>query len=133
MLYVISTMANSVEYCLYDTSRKDINVLKDSVVIKGKTGVTDKKTLICLNGGTITPITEAQYAWLKDNSLFQLHQKNGFLKIEKSKSSAENKAEKDAEVKDKSAQMTDKDFENQGIEKAKTPVEEVMTQEETKE
>lgn len=133
MLYVISTMANSVQYCKYDTSRKDINVLLDSVLIKGKTGVTDKKTLICSNGGTITPITEQQYAWLKDNSLFQLHEKNGFLRIEKSKSVAEGKAEKEAEVKDKSAQLVDKDFEEQGIEKPKTTVEEVMTQEETKE
>lgn len=133
MLYVISTMASSVEYCKYDTSRKDINVLLDSIVINGKTGVTDKKTLICSNGGTITPITEQQYSWLKDNSLFKLHEKNGFIRVEKSRSVAENKAEKEAEVKDKSSQMTDKDFEEQGIKKPKVTVDEVMTTEETKE
>lgn len=133
MLYIISTMASSVEYCRYDNSRKDINVLLESVVIKGKTGVTDKKTLICTNGGTITPITEQQFSWLKDDPLFKLHEKAGYIRVEKSRMSAENKAEKEAEVKDKSAQLTAKDFEQQGIEKPKTSVEEVMTDEGTKE
>lgn len=133
MLYVISTMASSVEYCLYDTKRPDINILLDSVLIKGKTGVTDKKTLLCTNGGTITPITEEQFAWLKDNSLFKLHESKGFIRVEKSKLSAENKAEKEAEVRDKSAQLTDKDFKEQSINPPKTSAEEVMTTESGKE
>lgn len=133
MLYVISTMSSSVVYCRYDNSRKDINVLLESVEIKGKTGVTDKKTLITTNGGTITPVTEQQYSWLKDDPLFKLHEKAGFIRVEKSKMSAENKAEKEAEVKDKSAQLTAKDFEAQGIEKPKVSAEEVMTDEGTKE
>lgn len=133
MMYVISTMANSVEYCQYDTSRPDINVLKDSVVIVGKTGVAHKKTLETVEGGTITPITEQQYAWLKDNPLFKMHEKNGFIRVEKTKLGAENKADKKAEVRDKSAQLTDKDFKEQGIEKPKTSVEAVMTTEDIKE
>lgn len=133
MLYVVSTMSSSVEYCKYDNSRKDINVLKESVVIKGKTGVADKKTLITTTGGTITPITEQQYSWLKDDPLFKLHEKAGFIRVEKSKTSAENKAEKEAEVKDKSAQLTDKDFEEQQMEKPVVSVEEVMTKEDTQE
>lgn len=133
MLYIISTMATSVVYCKYDNSRKDINVLLDSVEIKGKTGVTDKKTLVCTNGGTITPVTEQQFAWLKDDPLFKLHESKGFLRVEKSKMSAENKAEKQAEVKDKSVQLTKDDFKQQGIEEPKTTAEEVMTNEDTKE
>lgn len=133
MMYVISTMASSVEYCLYDTSRKDINVLKDSVVIVGKTGVANKKSLEALTGGTITPITEQQYSWLKDNPLFKQHEKNGFIRVEKTKMSAENKAEKEAEVKDKSAQLTAEDFKEQGIAKPKVSAEEVMTTEDTQE
>lgn len=133
MYYVISTMASSVEYCLYDTSRKDINILKDSVVIVGKTGVANKKTLETITGGTITPVTDTQYAWLKDNPLFKEHEKKGFIRVEKTKSVAENKAEKQAEVRDKSAQLTDKDFEEQDIKKPKTSAEEVMTTEDIKE
>lgn len=133
MMYVISTMACSVVYCQYDTSRKDINILKDSVEIVGKTGVVNKRTLECPNGGTITPITEQQYAWLKENPLFKQHEKNGFIRVEKSRSVAESKAEKEAEVKDKSAQLTSDDFKEQGIEQPKTSVEEVMTTEVTNE
>ena len=133
MMYVISTMASSVEYCLYDTSRKDINILKDKVLIVGKTGVANKKSLETLTGGTITPITEQQYSWLKDNPLFKQHEKNGFIRVEKTKMSAENKAEKEAEVKDKSAQLTAEDFKEQGIAKPKVSVEEVMTTEDTQE
>lgn len=133
MKYVISTMASSVEYCQYDTSRKDINILKDSVVIVGKTGVANKKTLETSYGGTITPITDQQFVWLKENPLFKMHEKAGFVRVENSKSVAEGKAEKEAEVKDKSAQLTDKDFDEQGIEKPVTTVEDVMTKEESKE
>ena len=55
------------------------------------------------------------------------------MRVEKSKMSAENKAEKEAEVKDKSAQLTKDDFKQQGIETPKTTAEEVMTSEDTKE
>lgn len=127
MLYVISTMSSSVVYCKYDNSREDVNVLLESVEIKGKTGVQDKRTLFCSNGGTITPITEEQYAWLKDNPLFQLHEKNGFLRVEKSKMTAENKAEKDAEVKDKSSQLKAEDFKKMKIKKPALTQEELLT------
>lgn len=133
MLYIISTMSSSVQYCKYDNRRKDINVLLDSVIIKGNTGVADKKTLITNSGGSITPVTEQQYEWLKNDPLFKLHEKAGYIRVEKSKMSAENKAEREAEVKDKSAQLTDKDFKQQGIDTPKITVEEVMTDENTKE
>ena len=133
MLYVISTMSSSVVYCKYDNKRNDINVLLESVEIKGKTGVQDKKTLMCPDGGTITPITEEQYAWLKDDPLFKLHEKNGFLRIEKSKMSAETKAEKKAEVKDKSTQLTPEDFKRQGIKKPALSQEELLTRTEGQE
>lgn len=127
MLYVISTMATSVVYCKYDNKRPDINVLLESVEIKGKTGVQDKKTLICSNGGTITPITEQQYEWLKNDPLFKLHESKGYLRIEKSKGTAEYKAEKDAEVRDKSSQLKAEDFETQGIKKPALTQEELLT------
>lgn len=133
MKYIISTMASSVTYCNYDTSRQDINILKDSVEIKGKTGVADRKTLQTIEGGVITPVNDTQFAWLKDNPLFKQHEKAGFIRVESSKSVAENKAEKQAEVRDKSAQLTDKDFEKQDIKKPKTSAEEVMTTEDIKE
>lgn len=133
MLYVISTMSSSVVYCKYDNKRNDINVLLESIEIKGKTGVQDKKTLMCPDGGTITPITEEQYAWLKDDPLFKLHEKNGFLRVEKSKMSAETKAERKAEVKDKSAQLKPEDFEKQGIKKPALSQEELLTRTEGQE
>lgn len=133
MMYVISTLSTSVVYCKYDNKRKDMNILLESVEIKGGSGVADKKTLECYNGGKITPITEQQYSWLKDDPLFKLHESKGYIRVEKSKMSAENKAEREAEVKDKSAQLTVKDFKEQGIEEPKTTAEEVMTSEDTKE
>lgn len=123
MMYISSTMSASVVYVNYDTSRKDINTVKDTVVIKGKTGVQDKKTLTCLEGGTITAITEQQYAWLKDNPLFKLHTNNGFIKVLKSKSDAEKQADKPAEVKDNSSQLTSKDLKKRGLKKPKVDLE----------
>ena len=107
--------------------------MKDKVLIVGKTGVASKKSLETLTGGTITPITEQQCSWLKDNPLFKQQEKNGFIRVEKTKMSAENKAEKEAEVKDKSAQLTAEDFKEKGIAKPKVSVEEVMTTEDTQE
>lgn len=128
MIYIVSTMANSVEYCKYDNSRKDINVLLDSVVIQGKTGTIDKK-LLYTEGGVITPVNEQQYEWLKDNPLFQLHKNNGYIKVERTKLGAESKAEKVADVKDKGSQLTEKDFADMEIEKPKLSAEEVATTE----
>ena len=127
MYYITSTMSSSVTYCKYDTSRKDMNVLLEQVTIKGKTGVRDKQTLYSLEGGTITPVSDQQFDWLKDDALFKLHQKNGFVKVSKSKSDAEKISEKTADTKDKSAQLTPKDFEERGLKKPKLSAEEVLT------
>lgn len=126
MYYIESTLASSVTYCKYDTSRNDMNILKAQVTIKGKTGVRDKITLQTLSGGTITAITDEQFEWLKDDPLFNFHKDKGFIKVFKNKSDAERQAEKKADVRDNSTQMKPEDFVKQGLKKPAVTVEELL-------
>ena len=126
MYYIESTLANSVTYCKYDTSRKDMNILQEQVTIKGKTGVQDRKTLFSLEGGTITSVTDEQFEWLQQDSLFNFHKKRGFIKVYKNKSDAEKQAAKPAEEKDKSAQLKPEDFVKRGLKKPALTAEELL-------
>lgn len=110
--YVYSTMSQDVKYSVYG-GRADLPVALRSVLIKGGAGVINKRLLT--PNGVATEINEEEHAVLmggdgnKPNELFEKHAKSGFVKVEK-KSIKVDKAVKDLEKKDKSAQYEDKDF-----------------------
>ena len=117
MIYVISTLSNDNEYVVYE-NRDDISIPRKRILIKGGANIQDRKTLQLSSQGVTTPISEADYEDLKKNPVFNLHLERGFIKIvQTNESDAKKKAEK-MNTKDRSAQLTPKDYEERGFKKA---------------
>lgn len=120
MYYVISTLSNDQNYCVY-ADRQDVKVVVKEILIKGGANVQNRRTLIASNQGVITPVTEADFADLEKNPVFKMHQEKGFITVRKTNESDARKASEKMDTKDKSAQLTPKDYEGRkGIKKAPT-------------
>lgn len=112
--YIVSTMTAAVAYPRHINGGGDMPLAVDHVVIQGGANVPDKY-MRTPEGGVVTPVTEEEMAVLQESPVFQLHQKNGFIKIlDKEPRSAE-VAASDMEGRDKSAPMVDQDFEAEGV------------------
>lgn len=118
MPFVYSTLSCDQRYTKY-SEEKDPNILpreERSVLINGGANIADRN-LVTLQG-VVTQVSDEDLALLKQNSLFQTHQQNGFITIESSKVDVE-KVVGDMETRDKSAPLTPEDFE---VEDKKPPV-----------
>lgn len=105
--YIYSTLTDSMNYTTYREGGADIPLIEGNVTIHGGTNVPDK--FLRTPQGVVTPVTEAELELLKANQVFQLHEKNGFIKISEKKVDPE-VAAADMEGRDKSAPLVDADF-----------------------
>jgi len=110
MPYVYSTLGQDMVYTNFIKSGNDTNLPDEEVLIKGGAGVINKQTLITPLG-IRTEITDRQHEVLKRNETFKRHVKNGFIVVQDNKQKVEKVVKEHMELKDKSAQMTGKDFE----------------------
>jgi hypothetical protein len=113
MPYVISKMAANTEYTVYKRVQdgKEVrNIPQRGIVVKGGQGVADRRTLLVPTNGVVTEITDEEAEILKQNTVFKMHEENGYVKIVYSKDtdSAANEMQKE----DDSAQLTKEDFRN---------------------
>ena len=127
MIYVISTMSNDQNYCVY-ADRNDVKVVVKEIVIKGGANVQNRRTLQISSQGVTTPISEADYEDLKKNPVFNFHQDHGYIKVvQTNESDARKKVEKMAS-KDKSAQLTPQDYKDRGFKKVpQTDIDKIET------
>lgn len=105
--YVFSTLATDMNYTVYDQGGGDMPVKKLQVHIKGGAGVANDRIITPL--GVMTEIEDEDIPHLEANPVFQLHKKNGFVKIEKKKADPE-KVAADMNRRDNSAPLTDADY-----------------------
>jgi hypothetical protein len=112
-IYIYSTLTGAVKYNTYaqDDGAALPRVIR-SVLIKGGANLADKN--LVTPKGVMTEITEEQLADLREISVFQLHEKNGFIKIETSNRDIE-KTVSDMQARDESAPLTPDDFEDSEI------------------
>ena len=111
MPYVISKMAANTEYTVYKRIQegKEVrNIPQRSILIKGGQGVTDRRTLLAPTNGVVTEITDEEAEILKQNTVYQMHEQNGFVKIVYTKETDSDAREMAKE--DDSAQLTAEDF-----------------------
>lgn len=114
LLCVFSTLATPMRYVDHsEASETGVSVEKGAVVIKGGAGVMDAKNIVTPYG-VATMVTQEQAEMLKRNAVFQLHEKNGFVRIETvSRAPDADNIEKivaEMEGRDKSAPTVDADF-----------------------
>ena len=110
-LHVFSKLSSDVTYHDWVPGGGDLPVKAFSVTIKGGAGVTTKNLITPL--GVHTEITEQDAEVLNRNEVFKLHQKNGFVKIQKKDADVEKVAADMADTSDykvSSRQLTDQDF-----------------------
>jgi hypothetical protein len=82
--HVYSTLPTSTTYNTYVTNggEKDkIHSVVGRITIHGRSGVPDR--FLRTPQGTVTPITDAERDVLEKDGHFQIHQRNGFVKIVK--------------------------------------------------
>jgi hypothetical protein len=107
-LYLISTLSAPQKYTVYGDAARGVPREQTSILVNGGANVANKNLIT--PQGVYTEITEDQLAILKENKLFQTHEKNGFIKVDDKKIDTE-KAVSDLEKRDEAAPLTPGDFE----------------------
>ncbi|UNY40212.1 hypothetical protein KLEP174_gp08 [Pseudomonas phage vB_PcuM_ KLEP17-4] len=107
-LYVYSTLSNDQRYVSYTSGASGVPKPESSIFIAGQANLMNKHFVT--PRGVATKVTAEQLAELRNNDLFKLHMKNGFITVSESKMDAEIVAA-DMEGRDQSAPIVEQDEE----------------------
>lgn len=78
-LHVFSTLASDVDYTNHVKGGADLPVALPPVRVKGGAGVANDR--LVTPRGVATTLTEEEVAYLRNNEVFKLHEKNGFVQV----------------------------------------------------
>lgn len=108
-IYVYSTLSNDQMYTSYQVDPKGQKLPQaiGQIFIAGKANITTKNFVT--PKGMVTEVTPEQLAELKGNELFNLHMKNGFIKVSERKGDTDEVAA-DMVGRDQSAPLVAEDF-----------------------
>ena len=81
-LIVFSTLASDVAYTNHAQGGGDMPIELPPVVVKGGAGVANDR--LVTPRGVATRVTEEQVEYLRQNEIFKLHEKNGFVMVSES-------------------------------------------------
>lgn len=107
--YVYSTLTASQRYTNYQPGGGDLPIAAGEVFIAGGANIPDKY-LRTPDGSVVTKVSEEQMEVLNANEVFQMHMKNGFIRVSDHNEHPEVVAA-DMETRDQSAPLVDQDFE----------------------
>ena len=107
--YIFSTLATDQTYQNWQTSDGGIPQPTHKVFVKGGAGVATDTGRLFTPYGVSTEVSDQDLAELEKNSVFNLHKTNGFITVRAKQADAE-KVASDMNRKDKSAPLTDADF-----------------------
>lgn len=107
-MYVYSTLAAAVTYRGFQKTEGDVPVPSEGVTINGGSGVMARKSLETPQG-VATRVTAEQLEILNSDPVFQMHKKNGYIKVSEHHAEPEAVAS-DMESRDASAQLQEGDF-----------------------
>jgi hypothetical protein len=111
-VYVYSTLTAGQEYTGWIKGAGDLPRRAHSVKIDGGANLYNKRLITPL--GVVTEISENDAAFLRQNKIFQTHEKRGFVKIDAKKRDVE-AVVADMEHRDQSAPDTPQDFVDQKL------------------
>jgi hypothetical protein len=107
--YIYSTLTAAQLYTNYGAGGGDLPTIEgEGVLIQGGANIPDK-FFRAPDGAVVTPVTQEEMEYLQQNSVFKLHEKNGFI-IVKDKMEDGEKVAADMQTRDKSAPQVDADF-----------------------
>lgn len=117
MPHIASTLTTDMKYTLWGSNPGGVNVETKHVIIHGGHGVAHRRSHGGLETpeGVMTQVTDEELEILEKDEVFQLHKKNGFVRVIKTaKAPAPEKAAADMAAADASAPLVDKDFQEGG-------------------
>lgn len=106
-LYIFSTLSADMAYTNHEQGGADLPIDLPPVLVKGGAGVMNDR--IVTPRGVVTEVTEAQVEYLRANSVFKLHEKNGFVMVS-DKAADPDKVAADMTGRDNSAPMVPQDL-----------------------
>lgn len=114
-IYVFSTLSSGVDYTTYvQNDPKSPVVVEEVVSIAGGANVVAKGVGLITPRGVATQINEKQLEALRQNQVFQMHEKNGYMTISNRKEDPEIVAA-DMTTRDESSPLVPADFEAEGM------------------
>lgn len=107
-VYVFSTLATPMDYHVYAKAAENMPPVRERTVhIAGGAGIANKH-LITPNG-VMTEISEEELSLLENHGIFQMHKKNGYIKVERRAADVD-KVAADMNPSDPSKPLTPSDF-----------------------
>jgi hypothetical protein len=110
MPYVASTLAAPTEYTGWKSNGNDMPQREHSVTIAGGAGVANKHFIT--PHGVVTNVSDADAEFLRGNTVFQLHEKNGYVQILERKPEDADAVAADMAGNDPGAPLTEADYED---------------------
>lgn len=119
MPFIYSTLSNDNAYTLYKppVGEGGLPIPTGSVLVKGGAGVANDRVIT--PRGIVTEVTDEEFDLLKQCVVFQRHVKNGYIKVDASKTDPEDVAA-DMTGRDVSAPLVPQDFSEDRGQKAPT-------------
>lgn len=107
---VYSTLSAPVAYNIFvhKVNKNDMNRIAKKILIKGGANISDKN--LYTPKGVVTHVEDDEFEILKVHPVFIKHEEAGFMKFDKGTKNQVEKAVKSMKKKDKSAQRTPKDY-----------------------
>lgn len=113
MPYIYSTLTCDQAYTIYSEGANGLKVPQGNIIIKGGTGIANDRLITPL--GVVTSVSEDNLKLLQENPIFQQHEANGFISIQKDgKAQDPEKVAGEMNTDNKDAPVTPSDYEKGG-------------------
>jgi len=108
--YIYSTLATDMNYTEYQEpiNGQKVSIVKHAVLVHGRSGVADKNLIT--PRGVVTKVSDEDFAMLSKNTVFKLHQDNGYIAFEKKQADVD-KVIVNMKLRDVSAPITPEFYE----------------------
>lgn len=106
--FIYSTLTADNSYPVFKSieGRQEI---EHQIIVKGGANIADKRLFTPM--GAVTEVSDRDLELLEQNTCFQMHVKNGFITIQRSKKDVESVVTSGMESRDESAPLVPQDFE----------------------
>lgn len=108
--HVFCTLSNDQLYTNYEKGAGGVSIAVEKVLIKGGAGIANKRLITPL--GVATEVTENELKALHNNPDFLAHKKQNFIVVREKKADPD-KVATDMQQHDKSAPLTDADYQDE--------------------
>jgi hypothetical protein len=110
MSHVFCTLSNDQLYTNYEAGAGGVSIAVEKVLINGGAGIANKRLITPL--GVATEVNDNELKALHNNPDFLEHKKRGFIVVRDKKADPE-KVATDMQQRDKSAPMTEADYQDE--------------------